>query len=74
VLCRVSTKGGAGTYLYLPHIFSETYNILPGSVVEVYFRRVFKKVWTDEEEPKTDIIDLSKERGRPRKKKGKENE
>lgn len=68
-LCRVSTKGGAGTYLYIPRLFAETYDLVSGNVVEVYFRKVFKKVFAEEENPKEHITDLSKERGK-RKKKG----
>lgn len=68
VLCRVSTKGGAGTYLYIPRLFSDTYKINCGDAVEVYFRKVFKKTWVDEEEPKPQIVDLTKgTRGRPKK-------
>jgi len=63
-LCRVSTKGGAGTYLYIPRLFAETYDLVSGNVVEVYFRKVFKKIYVEEENPKPAILDLSKERGR----------
>lgn len=71
VLARVSTKGGTGTYLYVPRLFTETYNITPGNVVEVYFRKVFKTVYVDDEEPskKDAPIDLSKDRGSRTKKK-----
>ena len=62
-LCRVSTKGGAGTYLYIPRLFAETYSLISGDVVEVYFRKVFKRVYVEENE-KSRVIDLSKERGR----------
>ena len=71
-LCRVSSKGGAGTYLYIPRLFAETYDLVSGNTVEVYFRKVFKKVFAEEEsQEKPTVLDLSKERGK-RKKKGRE--
>jgi len=75
-LCRISAKGGSGTYLYVPRLFAKTYNLISGNVVEVYFRRVFKTVYAEEEPSEKHVsekcvIDLSKERGK--KKKNKEN-
>ena len=73
-LCRISAKGGRGTYLYVPRLFAETYNLISGNVVEVYFRRVFKTVYAEEEPSEKHasekcVIDLSKERGKKKKKK-----
>jgi len=68
-LCRISAKGGSGTYLYVPRLFAKTYNLISGNVVEVYFRRVFKTVINDAEEEPSEkrVIDLSKERGKRKK-------
>ena len=69
-LCRISAKGGRGTYLYVPRLFAETYGLISGNVVEVYFRRVFKTVINDAEEEHSEkrVVDLSKERGKRKKK------
>jgi hypothetical protein len=66
-LCRISAKGGSGTYLYVPRLFAETYGLISGNVVEVYFRRVFKTVYAEEEPSEKRVIDLSKERGKRKK-------
>lgn len=51
-LCRLSAKGGAGIYLYIPRHYAEAYGLIGASFVEVHFRRVFIKVFRENDEDK----------------------
>ena len=50
-LCRVSSKGGAGVYLYIPRNFAEVYGIVMADYAEIEFRKIFKKTWQEKKGP-----------------------
>lgn len=59
-LCRVSAKGGAGVYLYIPRHFSEAYGIMGSDFAEVHFRKVFILNLSEESDVgKEEVIDLT---------------
>lgn len=61
-LCKVTSKGGSGTYLYIPHSFAEVYGLISGDRVEVHFKKLFKEKHNEETEEKP--IDLLPRKGR----------
>lgn len=54
-LCRVSKKGGAGLYLYVPRNFGQLYDIDLADFVEVHFEKVFIKTWQKDKNAPKDL-------------------
>ena len=61
-LCRVSSKGGEGIYLYIPKKFADIYDLNTADSVEVDFVKAFYSKSTLAEPGVTDLTGNRKKR------------